>query len=112
VRVHRAVRVTAARGGALRSEGLAAPFVGRERELRLVKELYHVAAEQSRAQLVQITGIPGIGKSRLAWEYFKYTDGLIEEIWWHRGRCLAYGEGVAYWALAEMVRTRAQILEG
>jgi class 3 adenylate cyclase/tetratricopeptide (TPR) repeat protein len=112
VRVHRAVRVMAARGGALRSEGLEAPFVGRERELRLVKELYHVSAEQSRAQLVQITGIPGIGKSRLAWEYFKYSDGLLEEIWWHRGRCLAYGEGVAYWALAEMVRTRAQILEG
>jgi predicted ATPase/class 3 adenylate cyclase len=108
----RAVRVTAARGGALRSEGLEAPFVGRERELRLVKELFHASAEQSRAQLVQITGIAGIGKSRLAWEFFKYMDGLAELIWWHRGRCLAYGEGVAYWALAEMVRMRAQILEG
>jgi class 3 adenylate cyclase/tetratricopeptide (TPR) repeat protein len=112
LRLYRAVRVTAARGGALRSQGLEAPFVGRERELRLVKELYHASAEQSRAQLVQITGIAGIGKSRLAWEFFKYTDGLIEDIWWHRGRCLAYGEGVAYWALAEMVRTRARILEG
>jgi class 3 adenylate cyclase/tetratricopeptide (TPR) repeat protein len=112
VRLYRALRVTAARGGALRSEGLEAPFVGRERELRLVKELYHASAEQSRAQLVQITGIAGIGKSRLTWEFFKYLDGLTEKIWWHRGRCLAYGEGVAYWALAEMVRTRAQILEG
>ena len=112
VRLWRAVRVTAARGGALRSEGLEAPFVGRERELRLVKELFHAAAEQSRAQLVQITGIAGIGKSRLAWEFFKYIDGLAENVWWHRGRCLAYGEGVAYWALAEMVRTRAQIVEG
>src|ERR671931_353989 len=108
----RAVRVTAARGGALRSEGLEAPFVGRERELRLVKELFHAAAEQARAQLVQIGGIAGIGKSRLAWEFFKFLDGLAENIFWHRGRCLAYGEGVAYWALAEMVRTRAQILEG
>jgi predicted ATPase/class 3 adenylate cyclase len=112
VRLHRAVRVTAARGGALRSEGLEAPFVGRERELRLVKELFHASAEQSRPQLVQVTGIAGIGKSRLTWEFFKYIDGLAEPIWWHRGRCLAYGEGVAYWALAEMVRTRAQILEG
>ena len=108
----RAVRVTAARGGALRSEGLEAPFVGRERELRLVKELFHAAAEQSRAQLVQVTGIGGIGKSRLAWEFFKYLDGLADVAWWHRGRCLAYGEGVAYWALAEMVRMRAQVLEG
>jgi class 3 adenylate cyclase/tetratricopeptide (TPR) repeat protein len=112
VQLWRAVRVNAARGGALRSEGLEAPFVGRERELRLVKELFHASAEQSRAQLVQITGIAGIGKSRLAWEFFKYLDGLKEQIWWHRGRCLAYGEGVAYWALAEMVRMRAQILEG
>jgi class 3 adenylate cyclase len=110
--LYRAVRVTAARGGALRSEGLEAPFVGRERELRLVKELFHASAEQSRAQLVQISGIAGIGKSRLAWEFFKYLDGLADDILWHRGRCLSYGEGVAYWALAEMVRTRAQILEG
>jgi class 3 adenylate cyclase/tetratricopeptide (TPR) repeat protein len=108
----RAVRVTAARGGALRSEGLEAPFVGRERELRLAKELFHASAEQSRAQLLQVTGIAGIGKSRLAWEFFKYIDGLAgETILWHRGRCLSYGEGVAYWALAEMVRTRAQIVE-
>jgi class 3 adenylate cyclase/predicted ATPase len=112
VRVWRAVRVTAARGGALRSEGLEAPFTGRERELRLVKELYHTAADQSRAQLVQITGIAGIGKSRLAWEFEKYIDGLAEVVWWHRGRCIAYGEGVAYWALAEMVRMRARIIEG
>jgi class 3 adenylate cyclase/tetratricopeptide (TPR) repeat protein len=110
--LYRAVRVTAARGGALRSEGLEAPFVGRERELRLVKELFHASAEQSRAQLVQITGIAGIGKSRLSWEFFKYLDGLADEAFWHRGRCLAYGEGVAYWALAEMVRTRAGILDG
>jgi predicted ATPase/class 3 adenylate cyclase len=112
VSLSRAVRVTAARGGALRSERLEAPFVGRRRELRLVKERFHASAEQSRAQFVQITGIAGIGKSRLAWEFFKYLDGLAEPIWWHRGRCLAYGEGVAYWALAEMVRMRAQILEG
>ena len=112
VRLHRAVRVTAARGGAMRSEGLEAPFVGRERELRLVKERYHASAEQSRAQFVQITGIAGIGKSRLAWEFFKYGDGLAERVLWHRGRCLSYGEGVAYWALAEMVRTRAKIIEG
>jgi class 3 adenylate cyclase/tetratricopeptide (TPR) repeat protein len=112
MRLWRALRVTAARGGAMRSEGLEAPFVGRERELRLVKELYHASAEQSKAQLVQVVGIAGIGKSRLTWEFEKYIDGLAENVWWHRGRCLAYGEGVAYWALAEMVRMRARILEG
>jgi class 3 adenylate cyclase/tetratricopeptide (TPR) repeat protein len=112
VPLHRAVRVTAGRGGALRSTGLEAPFVGRERELRLVKELFHACAEERRAHLVSVVGIAGIGKSRLGWEFFKYIDGLSDVVWWHRGRCLAYGEGVAFWALAEMVRMRAQITEG
>ena len=101
----------AARGGAQKSAGLEPPFVGRDRELRLVKELFHGCAEEGKAHLVSVTGIAGIGKSRLAWEFEKYVDGLADDFWWHRGRCLAYGEGVAYWALAEMVRMRAGILE-
>jgi predicted ATPase len=106
------VRVTAGLAGALKSEGLEPPFVGRDRELRLVKELFHASAEEGKTHLVSVVGIAGIGKSRLAWEFYKYIDGLADTIWWHRGRCLAYGEGVAYWALAEMVRMRAQIVEG
>ena len=112
VRLWRALRVVAGRRGARKASGLEAPFVGRERELRLVKELFHAAAEEGRAQLVSVAGIAGIGKSRLAWEFEKYIDGLSETVWWHRGRCLAYGEGVTYWALAEMVRMRAGIVEG
>ena len=112
VRLYEAVRVIAGVGGALKSEGLEAPFVGRDRELRLVKDLFHASAEESRAHLVSVTGIAGIGKSRLGWEYYKYLDGLSSVYLWHRGRCLSYGEGVAHWALAEMVRGRAGILEG
>jgi class 3 adenylate cyclase/predicted ATPase len=112
VALWRALRVTAGRGGAMRSAGLEPPFVGRDRELRLVKELFHESADDQRARLVSVTGIAGIGKSRLGWEFFKYMDGLEEGVWWHRGRCLAYGEGVAFWALAEMMRMRAGIIEG
>jgi len=108
----RALRVVAGVGGAMKSEGLEAPFVGRDRELRLMKELFHATAEERRAHLVSVIGIGGIGKSRVAWEFYKYTDGLQEEFWWHRGRCVAYGEGVTYWALVEMLRGRAEILEG
>ena len=106
-----ALRVISLLGGAARSSGLEPPFVGRDRELRLVKELYHATAEDRRSNLVSVVGIGGIGKSRLSWEFEKYIDGLAGDIWWQSGRCLAYGDGVAFWALADMVRSRAGILE-
>ena len=111
VELFRARRVIAGRAGALRSTSLEPPFVGRERELRLVKEQFHASADERRAQLVSVVGVAGVGKSRLSWELEKYVDGLAHEVWWHRGRCLSYGEGVAYWALAEMVRMRCGIAE-
>ena len=107
----RALRVVSGTRGTLKSEGLEAPFVGRDRELRLLKELFHASAEEGRPYLVSVTGTAGIGKSRLGWEFFKYIDGLPQTTLWHRGRCLAYGEGVTYWALADMVRMRCRISE-
>jgi predicted ATPase len=56
-------------------------------------------------------GPAGIGKSRLAWEFLKYVDGLVEDTYWHSGRSPAYGEGVTFWALGEMVRGRCGLLE-
>jgi len=111
VQLWRALRVIALRGGTAKTTGLEPPFVGRDRELRLVKELFHASSEDRKAHLVSVLGIGGIGKSRLAWEFEKYIAGLAGRIWWHSGRCLAYGDGVAFWALAEMVRSRAGILE-
>ena len=111
VELWRALRVISERKGAHRSVGLEAPFVGRDRELRLVKDLFHASADERKAHLVSVTGIAGIGKSRLAWEFSKYIDGLADDVYWHRGRCLAYGEGVTYWALADMIRMRSRIAE-
>ena len=111
MRLYRAVRVVAGSLGALRQTGLEAPFVGRDRELRMIKELFHASAEERKAALVSVTGIGGIGKSRLSWEFEKYVDGLAEDSLWHRGRCLSYGEGVAYWALVDMVKMRCRIAE-
>jgi predicted ATPase/class 3 adenylate cyclase len=111
VTLWRAVRVIGLRGGAVRQSELEPPFVGRDRELHLIKELFNVSAEERRPHLVSVVGIGGIGKSRLSWEFEKYVDGLAGNVWWHRGRCLAYGDGVAFGALAEMVRTRAAIAE-
>jgi class 3 adenylate cyclase len=108
----RALRVVAGRMGAGRSGRLEPPFVGRDDELRLLKELFHATVREKRARLVSVTGIAGIGKSRLVWELEKHIDGLVETVYWHQGRSPAYGEGIAFWALAEMVRGRARIVEG
>ena len=107
----RALRVVSGARGTLKSQGLEAPFVGRDRELRLIKDLFHDSESAHRPHLISVTGIAGIGKSRLAWEFYKYFDGIAQLTYWHRGRCLSYGEGVTYWALADMVRMRARIIE-
>ena len=83
VRLFQATRVVAATAGSQRSGVLEAPFTGRDHELRLVKELFHASAERRSARLVLVTGVAGIGKSRLAWEFFKYIDGLAGEVLWH-----------------------------
>ena len=62
-------------------------------------------------RLVLVYGPAGVGMSRLGWEFFKYIDGLAQDVWWHRGRCLSYGDGVAFWALAETFRQRLGIAE-
>ena len=106
-----AIRVVAARGGQGRADALEAPFVGRDEELRELKEVLHAVGRDRRVRLVSITGPGGIGKSRLVWELEKYIDGVAEDIYWHRGRSPSYGEGVTFWALGEMVRRRAQLTE-
>jgi class 3 adenylate cyclase len=107
----RAVRIVAQRGGIGRSETLEAPFVGRDDELRQLKEQYHSTSREGRARLVSVVGPGGIGKSRLAWEFRKYMDGLVEVVWWHEGRSPAYGDGITFWALGEMIRGRAGLQE-
>src|SRR5947207_6087252 len=107
----RALRVVAQVGGRNRSETLEAPFVGRDIELRLLKDLFHATTTEQRARLVSVIGPAGIGKSRLAWEFLKYIDGLAETVWWHDGRSPAYGDGISFWALGEMVRVRCGLLE-
>ena len=111
LRLWRAVRVVAGAGGRDRAETLEAPFLGRESELRVLKEMLHATVERGAARLVAITGEAGVGKSRLRHELLHYIDGLVDSFLFHAGRCLAHGEGVAYWALAEMVRQRLGIPE-
>jgi class 3 adenylate cyclase/tetratricopeptide (TPR) repeat protein len=107
----RAIRVTGERGGRGRSDRLEAGFVGRDSELRLLKDLFHATARERRVRLVSITGQGGVGKSRLAWELRKYADGVVDRVLWHEGRSPAYGDGITFWALGEMIRSRADLVE-
>jgi len=108
----RAIRTTGVLGGEQRVDGLEAPFVGRDRELRMVKELFHATAEEKRARFVLVAGDPGIGKSRLAWEFEKYLDAIKSHVsFWLRGRCLSYGQGVAGRVVAEMVRSLLRVTD-
>jgi class 3 adenylate cyclase len=107
----RALRVVAERGGRNRSDALEAPFVGRDDELRLLKDLFHATSRERKPRLVSVMGPAGIGKTRLSWEFKRYLDGLVEPVWWHAGGSPAYGEGVTFWALGEMVRSRAGLSE-
>ena len=112
IRLFRAGAVVAAVGGAQRVDGLEAPFVGRDHELRMVKELFHAALAEGRPRLIAVSGLAGVGKTRLAWEYEKYVDGISALVRWHRGRVLSYGDGVSFWPVAEMVRARLGVVDG
>src|SRR4051794_26157120 len=107
----RAARILSNVGGVQRGDGLGAPLTGRDVELRLVKDLFHASVDRRQPRLVVVSGPAGVGKSRLGWEFEKYVDGIAVVTAWHRGRCLSYGDGVSFWALAEIVRQRLTIAE-
>lgn len=111
VSVWRPLSVMGKRGGEGKAAGLEAPFVGRVAEFQLLRDLFKASVRDRRSHVVSIQGIPGIGKSRLVWELEKHLDGLADSFFWHQGRAPAYGEGVTFWALGEMVRRRAGIVE-
>jgi class 3 adenylate cyclase/tetratricopeptide (TPR) repeat protein len=89
-----------------------ADLVGRERELTLLKETLARVARERSPQLVTLVGVPGIGKSRLVFELFgTIQTGAYGLVYWRHGRSLPYGDGVTFWALGEVVKAQAGILE-
>jgi class 3 adenylate cyclase len=86
-------------------------LVGRERELGALVDALERSRRELAPQLITLVGVPGIGKSRLVAELFQIVDRDPELIWWRQGRSLPYGEGLSYWALGEIVKAQAGILE-
>jgi tetratricopeptide (TPR) repeat protein len=89
-----------------------AALVGREHELGMLREAIARAQRARAPQLVTLVGSPGIGKSRLVWELYEslHTDPDVL-VAWRQGRSLPYGEGVAFWALGEVTKSHAGVLE-
>jgi tetratricopeptide (TPR) repeat protein len=94
VPAYRLVRVHAAPE---RQDG--AHFVGRERELALIRDAFQRAERERRCELVTIAGEAGVGKSRLAAEALASVEARVV-----RGRCLPYGDGITYWPVVEVLK--------
>jgi class 3 adenylate cyclase len=88
-----------------------AELVGREQELGFLRDTFLRARTTRTPQLVTLVAVPGMGKSRLVYELMRIVDADPELVTWRQGRCLAYGDGVAFWALAEVVKAQSGIHE-
>ena len=86
-----------------------APLVGRMRPLRHLDDAFHEAIEERICHLFTIVGAAGVGKSRVVEEFI---GSLGEQAQVASGRCLAYGQGITYWPVAEAIRNGAGIAEG
>lgn len=104
-------RVKARRGRLRGLRGLEARMVGRDGEFTALKTLFRKIAQERQLQQALVLGAAGVGKSRLLWELEKYLDGLPQEYYFRKGRCLPYGPGVGFRALAEIIKTQCGILD-
>jgi class 3 adenylate cyclase/tetratricopeptide (TPR) repeat protein len=93
------------------TRSMGTPMVGRQADLGILTGALERAVAESAVQLVVVAGEPGVGKSRLVAELGAFADARAELIRWRQGRCLPYGDGVTFWALGEIVKAEAGILE-
>ncbi len=87
------------------------PIIGRGTEVGLLVGAFERARSTPTTQLVTVIGAPGIGKTRLVQELGSHVEDVAGLVRWRVGRSLAYGDGVAFWALREMLKLEAGILE-
>ncbi|MDQ3644725.1 MAG: AAA family ATPase, partial [Actinomycetota bacterium] len=93
-----------------RPASLEAPLMGRGRELDTLEAAYERVVREGRAHMVTLVGEAGVGKSRLLRELERRL-GSVGQAAMRTGRCLPYGSGIVYWALGEVVRGEAGIVD-
>jgi class 3 adenylate cyclase/tetratricopeptide (TPR) repeat protein len=89
----------------------AVPFVGRTADVALLRGLFEKVVASRSCGMVTIVGEPGLGKSRLVAELYASVDARPDLVSWRQGRCLPYGKGITFWALGEIVKAHAGILD-
>ena len=89
----------------------AVPLINRRREREALLDAYERAHGSRSPQSLTLVGAPGIGKSRLVRELFHELDRRPEIVRWREGRSLPYGSGGTFWALGEIVKAEAGMLE-
>lgn len=87
------------------------PFLGRDPELGQITAAFDRTVREGSVQLVTITGEPGVGKSRLLHEFRVVIDNRPDLVFWRQGRCLPYGEGITFWAVGEIIKAQAGVLD-
>ncbi|HEY7220727.1 MAG TPA: adenylate/guanylate cyclase domain-containing protein [Candidatus Binatia bacterium] len=91
----------------VRAERGLTPFVGREHELRILADCFE-KAKAGHGQLVFIVGEPGIGKSRLL---FEFRRRLGDQATWSEGRTMSFGRSMAFHPLVDLLRRNFRIEE-
>ena len=91
--------------------GLRRAFVGRESELGLLQATFRRVASERRPHVVTVMGDSGVGKSRLAREFWEWLGNEDSVPLRRTGRCLPYGDGITYWPLGEVLKEHLGLLE-
>jgi class 3 adenylate cyclase/tetratricopeptide (TPR) repeat protein len=98
-------------GTAARGSRSTAPLIGREDESSLLLSLFDRVVREGRPHLVTVIGQAGVGKTRLLREFGRQLAEREQKAAFRVGHCPAYGAGLAYWALGEIIRGQFEIVD-
>lgn len=84
------------------------PFVGRDRDLAVLQQPL-AQVEAGQGQVVEVVGEPGMGKSRLIYEFRHSLAG--QRVTYLEGCCLPFASAIPYFPILDIVRENCAILE-